>query len=173
MKHVKDFVDWVQFLTDPLALGQYVIRKTAVNDIELIKKINKGKASYRLRKDGSIDVKGNIDISHKKLTKIPVKFNIVNGDFICYENMLTTLENAPKIITGKFWCSDNKLRNLEHCPLEVRSNNFDFVHNNFPKNVEEEIQRCATWQEVLHKKEIIFSKHANIKKSLDTGLFDE
>jgi hypothetical protein len=55
----------------------------------------------------------------KGLTKIPLKFNKVTGDFNCYINQLTSLEGAPKEVTGDFNCYINQLTSLEGAPKEV------------------------------------------------------
>ena len=74
--------------------------------------------NYSINPDGSIDVNGNVDLSHLNLTKIPIKFNIVNGYFKCSNNKLKTLENSPnEVVRGYFNCSWNKLSNLLHSPI--------------------------------------------------------
>ena len=35
------------------------------------------------------------------------------GDFDCSDNLLTSLEGAPKEVGVKFYCSDNQLASLE------------------------------------------------------------
>ena len=72
--------------------------------------------------DGSYDIDSDVDLSDMGLTKIPVKFNKVNGNFYCYFNKLTSLENAPNEISGAFWCYNNQLTTLEGAPKKVGSN---------------------------------------------------
>ena len=48
-------------------------------------------------KDGW-NVLKSVDLSHKNLTEIPIKFNIVQGSFYCQFNKLTSLKNSPKIV---------------------------------------------------------------------------
>lgn len=88
--------------------------------------------NYSLYKDGSINAHDNVDLSNLNLTKIPIKFNIVYGDFNCSFNKLTTLENAPKFVHGDFYCSVNELKSLEGAPEHVRRN--FFCDNNFLKS---------------------------------------
>ncbi len=38
----------------------------------------------------------NVNLCNKKLTKLPLKFNKVNGYFDCSSNNLTTLEGSSK-----------------------------------------------------------------------------
>ena len=75
--------------------------------------------NYTINEDGSIDVDGNVDLSCRKLTKLPLKFNKVNGDFYCRVNSLTSLFGCPNEVGGNFYCSDNKLKSLEHCPKKI------------------------------------------------------
>lgn len=69
--------------------------------------------------DGSFDVEGDVNISDLKLTKIPVKFGRVKGNFYCENNQLITLENSPKEVGGYFNCDNNKLISLESAPKKV------------------------------------------------------
>jgi hypothetical protein len=69
--------------------------------------------------DGSIDVDGEVQLNNLKLTKLPLKFNKVNGNFYCYYNKLTTLEGSPNKVDGSFDCEHNDLISLDGCPTEV------------------------------------------------------
>ena len=51
---------------------------------------------YTINDDFSIDVEGSVDLRSKGLSKLPLKFNKISGDFYCDDNKLTTLEGAPK-----------------------------------------------------------------------------
>ena len=87
---------------------------------------------YTINPDGSIDVDGNIILSYDfergELSKIPLKFAKVIGDFECDRNQLTTLKGSPKSVGGNFECSGNQLTSLEYCPESV-GGNFD-CHSN-------------------------------------------
>ena len=72
--------------------------------------------------DGTYDAKDNVSISDMRLTKIPIQFNKVNGDFFCYMNKLTSLKGAPEKVTGGFYCSFNNLTSLKGCPEKVGGN---------------------------------------------------
>ena len=80
---------------------------------------------YTINPDGSIDVDGNVILSYDfergELTKIPLKFAKVIGDFECDRNQLTTLKGSPTSVGGDFHCSGNKLISLEYCPESVGS----------------------------------------------------
>ena len=75
-------------------------------------------------KDGEYDVDGDVDLSSKKLTKLPYKFGKVSGKFDCSQNMLTSLEGSPWKVGGEFNCMYNKLATLKGGPDEV---GHDFV----------------------------------------------
>lgn len=74
---------------------------------------------YKINKDLSIDVTGDVNLSHSNLYYLPLRFNKVKGDFFCHRNKLTTLSGCPKIISGNFACSSNQLTSLEHGPVKV------------------------------------------------------
>ena len=102
----------------------------SIEDIDSICR-NYGITNYTINKDGSVDVDGDVDgdveLSFKKLTRLPLKFRKVSGGFWCHYNQLTTLEGYPKEVSGGFWCNDNQLTTLEGCPTEVE---FDFYCDN-------------------------------------------
>ncbi len=75
--------------------------------------------NYTINSDGSIDVDGNVVISNKFLSKIPIKFNKVSGFFNCSYNCLTTLENCPNEIGKNFSCYSNSITSLEGFPQKV------------------------------------------------------
>tara|TARA_Y100000389_G_scaffold201235_1_gene243417 strand:+ start:2878 stop:3678 length:801 start_codon:yes stop_codon:yes gene_type:complete len=74
---------------------------------------------YTINSDGSIDVDGNVYLDHTSLTKLPLNFNKVKGDFECNNNQLTTLEGGPKEVDGYFSCLSNKLTSLKGGPKSV------------------------------------------------------
>ncbi len=120
---------------------------------EIIKKIAKV-YGIKLRNliindDMSIDVKGDVDLSDRVLTKFPLVFNrvfgnfratdnnlttlegspcIVDGDFLVYNNKLESLKGGPTKVGGEYSISTNNLKSLDHCPTEVGSH-FDMSFN--------------------------------------------
>jgi hypothetical protein len=58
------------------------------------------------------------------IDKIPLWFkNIeIDGNFVCYNNGLITLEGSPQIVNGGFYCGGNKLTTLKGCPKYVDKN---------------------------------------------------
>ena len=75
--------------------------------------------SYTINEDFTIDVNGDVDLSGKALSKIPLKFNKVRGYFYCSFNDLTTLEGSPKEVGGDFFCAYSYLTTLEGGPERV------------------------------------------------------
>ena len=65
--------------------------------------------------------KGNLDLSQMNLTVLPdiLKNVTVDGNFFCYNNKLTSLENCPKTVGGSFDCSYNDLTSLAGSPSSV------------------------------------------------------
>jgi hypothetical protein len=75
--------------------------------------------NYTINEDGSVDVDGSVNLSGKRLTKLPLKFRRVTGNFVCHTNRLTSLEGAPKELGGTFDCQQNQLTSLEGSPKVV------------------------------------------------------
>ena len=107
--------------------------------------------NYIINDNLTVDVlnNGSVFINEKRLTKIPVQFNVVEGSFHCSENRLeslkgcpnivhsnfdcsnsclNSLEGGPKYVGGEYLCTNNKLTNLEFCPEEI-GYMLDFSHN--------------------------------------------
>ena len=75
---------------------------------------------HKINPDGTVDWFGEVSITPAGLIngKLPVKFNLIKGNFRCDNLKLETLENAPKIVEGIFDCSSNNLKSLEGAPQE-------------------------------------------------------
>jgi len=89
---------------------------------------------YTINTDGSIDVDEDVWLYDKVLTKLPLKFNKVNGGFYCYDNNLTTLEGSPVEVNGVFNCGSNELESFEYAPRIIRGN--FYCNNNNIKTFE-------------------------------------
>jgi len=85
--------------------------------------------NYNINDDLTVDVNGNVDLSDKRLTRIPITFGKVNGSFNCVLNNLATLEGSPKEVGGSFNCFENNLTSLKGAPKEV-GGGFDCFENN-------------------------------------------
>ena len=98
-------------------------RQEKGREIELKERLDEIKSRSKVNEDGSLDVDGNVWLDELELTKIPLKFNKVNGCFSCSSNKLTSLEGCPKEVIGNFDCSTNfKLTSLKGCPEKVYGN---------------------------------------------------
>jgi hypothetical protein len=87
-----------------------------------------GIKNYIINKDGSIDT-NDVYLYSKRLTKLPLKFNKVNGVFECARNNLTSLEGSPVEVNGYFGCHNNQLTSFEFAPRIIRGG-FDCRNNN-------------------------------------------
>ena len=76
---------------------------------------------YTVNPDGTIDVDDDyVNLCNKKLTKLPLKFNKVNGWFDCSRNKLTSLEGSPVEVNSNFNCHHNRLTSFEYAPKIIR-----------------------------------------------------
>lgn len=83
--------------------------------------------TWTRRKDGMIVVAG-LDLGKDNLEKrgkwplseLPdLTAVVVEGDFRCSDNELTSLRGCPQTVTGNFYCYSNLLESLEHAPAKV------------------------------------------------------
>ena len=87
-----------------------------------------GVENYIINEDLTVDVNGDVDISCKKLKKMPINFSVINGNFDCSYNELTDLKDCPKEIRGYFNCGSNYLTSLEGFPKEIKGS-FNCIAN--------------------------------------------
>ena len=97
--------------------------------------------NYTINSDGTVDVEGDVNLRQVLvdclfhddcfwgLTKLPLKFGKVTGDFDCSRNQLISLDGAPKEVGGDFDCSYNQLTTLEGGPSHV-DGGFFYCNNN-------------------------------------------
>ena len=87
------------------------------DDIELF--CNQHYIPYNINFDGSVDVPGNVNLEFANLSKIPINFNKVDGNFTVHGNHLKSLKGCPKEVGDNFDCSNNKLTTLKYAPIVV------------------------------------------------------
>ncbi|WP_320034439.1 hypothetical protein [Halarcobacter sp.] len=90
-----------------------------------------GVKDFHILKDNSVKVQGDVSFSKKleNLSKLPLRFHEVTGDFDISDNVLTTLEGSPKRVGGSFLAYKNELTSLKGGPIEV-GKNFIILRNN-------------------------------------------
>ena len=125
------------------------VRKPIVDLTEkddIIKWLNKNEIkNFEIDSNNEISVKGSVKLTGKleNLSKLPVVFNKVEGNFDISDNELTSLVGSPKIVGKDFICLKNELKSLKGSPKEVHGN-FIIIHNNIqsfkhsPKLVQED-----------------------------------
>ena len=69
--------------------------------------------------DGSISVDGDVNLTNKYITHLPVKFRKVSGYFHCDYTNITSLEGSPQDVGRYFSCSDTKIISLKGGPKKV------------------------------------------------------
>jgi hypothetical protein len=80
-----------------------------------------GISNYTINDDGSIDVDGNVNLSHKRFKKLPLNFRTVSKTFWADFNKLTSIDGSPKSVTNYF-CDNNRLTSLVGCPQLIKGN---------------------------------------------------
>ena len=75
--------------------------------------------NWSINDQGLVDINGNVNLSSRYLTELPLSFGKVTGNFYCNQNRLTTLEGSPRQVYKSFFCGDNKLTTLEGAPEKV------------------------------------------------------
>ena len=68
---------------------------------------------------GLVDADCDVYLEDLELTRLPLRFGTVTGNFWCSDNQLTTLEGAPQWVGKSFLCSNNQLTTLEGAPKRV------------------------------------------------------
>ena len=69
---------------------------------------------------GLVTCNSGVELKRGNLvTRLPVSFDRVDGNFVCINNQLTTLQGAPTSVGGSFLCSNNQLTTLAGAPTSV------------------------------------------------------
>ncbi len=77
------------------------------------------KTGRRFSTDGHISIQGSVVLSNKKLTEIPIPFEVVGNTFAIINNSITSLKNSPWFVGWDFRCNGNNLTSLEFGPTDV------------------------------------------------------
>lgn len=87
--------------------------------------------SFTILKDNSVDVHGDVKLNDRltNLLKLPLNFNVVDGDFDISDNELISLDGCPNKVAGSFMAHKNELTSLKGGPKEV-GGSFIVLHNN-------------------------------------------
>lgn len=74
---------------------------------------------FTIHDTGVVDAHGSILLS-KETSRLPVRFGVVGGNFLCHRNKLETLEGCPHTVLETFDCSENQLISLVGGPKTVK-----------------------------------------------------
>lgn len=93
---------------------------------EVEKFLSKGSGypRFTINSDGSVDVEGHYNFDYNNLTKLPIKFGVVNGTLRLGRNHLTTLEGCPHLVTEEFSIVRNPIKSLAFSPKIVQGSFF-------------------------------------------------
>lgn len=97
-----------QFLKSPTDIRKWLQDMSVVN--------------FTIGSNSKVTVQGDVDISAAGLSRLPVQFEEVTGNFICSRNSLVSLAGCPRRVVRHFDCSMNNLDTLDYCPEEVGAN---------------------------------------------------
>jgi len=96
-------------------------------------------------------VEGNFNCYNNQLTSLKGAPEKVEGNFNCSNNQLTSLKGAPEKVEGDFYCYNNKLTSLEGAPKKVEGN-FKCLSNNLKESdIEWLKQNCEIKGEIIWK----------------------
>jgi len=83
--------------------------------------------NWKFNDDGTVDIFDSIVINNNnKISKIPVKFNDVYGNFSIVNRYINSLENCPKVVRKNFTIDSNSLKNLKYSPDTVGEDYYVF-----------------------------------------------
>ena len=104
------------------------IRRLFMNENEVIVVDYIDRNNYKEYIGKTVKVIGDVVLSVLGLTKLPINFTEVGGNFDCAYNELTSLEGVPKKVGGSFYCWKNFLTDLAGAPEKV-GGSFDCSKN--------------------------------------------
>jgi hypothetical protein len=120
------------------------MKKTKLSKImKKLNKINISMIGLIKNKDDSYNCNNDFCVDRELVYngKLIIRFNKINGYFICQNLNLTSLKNCPKIVNVWFDCSWNKLTSLKYSPETV--NGSFHCWSNTKKFTEEEVEEVC------------------------------
>lgn len=133
MRYLKSFNESTnyEFPTNPDEIIEILDRDFAYKPMKVSK----------IHSDGTVDVEGDAFFTRRNGGRIPVKFGIVTGNFICNGTSLTTLEGSPHTVGETFYSGGNLFTDLVGGPKSVKSIQMKQSHNltslvGLPKRIE-------------------------------------
>ncbi len=84
--------------------------------------------NYLMNQDGSIDVDGNVDLSSRDLTHLPLRFRRIMGHFNINNNQLITLYGGPIAVGGNFNCFNNELIDFKGAPKWIGGDFYSYFN---------------------------------------------
>lgn len=95
-----------------------MVRETEI--FKLLHKYFRTTGEIRIDDAGLVSCTGNVELT-TKISRLPVRFDHVVGNFSCCNTEVNTLEGAPRRVDGWFDCSQNWLKSLAGAPRSVGS----------------------------------------------------
>jgi len=80
-------------------------------------KLQIAKRKVKFNTDGSVDIRGDVEIP-TKYTKIPVQFGHISGGLFCYSAQLTSLDGTPQRVDGSVYYR-TELTSLDGTPQHI------------------------------------------------------
>jgi hypothetical protein len=84
--------------------------------------------NYTINDDLTVDVDNDVNLSDKNLYEILIQFGVINGNFWCNHNKLTSFQGCPVEVRGDFYCFGNKITNFKDCPRIIEGD-FNCMNN--------------------------------------------
>lgn len=137
---------------------------------------------YLINDQGVVSCRSTIDICERKLSSLPLKFDHIDGDFICDSNKFKNFNNFPEVVVGGVDAYSNRFENYNEIPKEIgdclnflgkkneKISNLDFV---IGKNFGSIIIEYSADEEEGEKKKSIFDNNETPEKYLKYSTRDE
>ena len=122
--------------------------------------------NFEIKETGRLIVYGDVIIKNSSLTKLPLFFSRVDGNFDISNLKLKNLKGCPTFVGGKFNCAGNILESLKFGPKVVRGS-YDCRNNKLKS-----LAGCATYigNDLQCANNILINMIGSPKKI--TGLFN-
>jgi hypothetical protein len=115
-----------------------------------------GIGNYTIHPNGSVDVDGDVYLHKFTESALPVHFNNVFGDFVCYHSPLASLAGSPKYVRGDFSITGcPQLTSLVGSPRKI-DGEATYIQSNIqtiegaPESIGEALRLHATPVKSLH-----------------------
>jgi hypothetical protein len=82
-------------------------------------RVDFARTRIEITEEFKVNINDDVDISAQGIYSLPFKFGVIDGNFICSNNNLTSMNNFPDRVNGRLECSENDIHDTSGCTKHI------------------------------------------------------